>query len=283
MSKLIENIKNEVRSVNWANKKGAEFQYDLQKNQYRLIEITPDLKTFMVGRFHRNDNNCPVIAKGFIAYLIRNWGKKEVEIYSSYYASCFANFERNESIKPGSFQRDLAKEFYPVHVAQEKEALAFSNQLKPYINKPEIILINQYVKSYFDYINQVNTPIVTSDKTPTNLTENQLSVRDWCIIFYYLDEAGEKKGKKITRIQRFIEEHNVKNPLSKLTTKSHFKKEYYEIENRINIKNDRNPLPPERIEKILPYLKNNKRAMQSAENDIDYLLNEIEKNKDNDY
>lgn len=41
MTELIKKIKNEVKSNGWANKKGAEFHYDIQKYQYRLIGITP--------------------------------------------------------------------------------------------------------------------------------------------------------------------------------------------------------------------------------------------------
>ena len=84
-------------------------------------------------------------------------------------------------------------------------------------------------------------------------------------------------------MEKFIKDNNIVNPLGKLTDKMYFKKEYHEILNRINGKNNKNPLPPARIENILSYLKNNKEAMQNAHNDISYLTNEIEENKKKHY
>jgi hypothetical protein len=268
MHRLIENIKRETISNRWANKKGAQFEYEIEKNHYRLIEITPDLKSYIVGRTKRNDCNCPIIAKGIIAYLIRNWGKKEVDIYKSYYTLCFANFERIESKKPGSFIRNLGAEFYPLHISQEKEFATFSELIHPYLSKEEIELINQYVKAYFKCIERTYAPNET--------TEPVLSVPDWCIVFYYIDEAGEKIGNKKDRMEMFIENNNVVNPSGILTTKDSFKKEYHKIENRINGKHNTKPLPPERVENILPFLKNNKKALQTANNDIEHLSDQVE-------
>lgn len=285
MYRLIENIKIESRSESWANKRVAEFHYDVDKNHYRLIELTPDFQ-FIIGLTERNDSNCPVVAKGFIAYLIRNWGKKEVDIYNSYYSSCFANFERIESKKPGSYSRNLNSEFYPLHVSHEEECVKFSKQIKPFLSEAEIKLINQYVKAYFEYIEQIYSPKDKIEKKTTAQTGKELSVPDWCIIFYYIDEAGNQEGAKIDRIIDFITENNIRNSNGKLTTKGSFKKQYYEIYHRINgtenSKGDKlPPLPPERIKNILHFLKKNKKALQTAENDIVHLFNEIEENKKN--
>jgi len=248
------------------------------------LNLLPIWKLILLVFFHRNDTNCPVVLKGFVAYLIRNWGKREVEIYNSYYTLSFATFERSETKKPGSFERNLNPEFYPLHLAQENESINFSKQIKPYLSKPEIQQINQYIKAYFKYIEQVYSPKAIKDASSTKqIKENNLSVSDWCIIFYYMDEAGIKAGNKIDRIKKFIVDNSVVNPSGTLTTKSNFKKEYHEIENRINSKNDKKPLPPERIENILNYLKNNKKALKAAKSDIEHLTNEIEENKRNTY
>ncbi|KJF41656.1 hypothetical protein [Draconibacterium sediminis] len=117
---------------------------------------------------------------------------------------------------------------------------------------------------------------------PVN-NEYQLSVSDWSIVFYYLDEAGTKQGHKIKRLEKFIEDNNVVNPSGELTTPSSLRKEYYEIENRINGKNDKKPLPPERIENILPFLKKSKKALQTAKNDIKLITDTKEENEKNYY
>lgn len=121
-----------------------------------------------------------------------------------------------------------------------------------------------------------DTPISQTDKILPGNKTHELSVSDWSIVFYYLDEAGAKEGSKIDRIEKFIKKNNANSPSGTLTTKSNFRKEYYEIENRINGKNNKKPLPCERIENILSYLKNNKEALQAAKNDIDYLAGEAE-------
>lgn len=128
---------------------------------------------------------------------------------------------------------------------------------------------------------------LTTTKQETK-AKQVLSVPDWCIIFYYLDDAGKQQGAKIDRIIRFIKENNIRNSNGELTTKGSFKTQYYEISHRINgTENSKGeklpPMPPERIENILHFLKKNKKALQSAKNDIVYLLDEIEENKKNDY
>ena len=152
MYRLIENIKSETTSNRWANKKGAQFEYNLENIHYRLIELTPDLKSYLVKRTQRNDSNCPVIAKGFIAYLLRNWGKSEQLIFDSYYENCLNRFKQIEARKPGSSMRNLDAEFYAIHISQEKELVKFTEQIHPYLSETEIELIYQYIETYFKYI-----------------------------------------------------------------------------------------------------------------------------------
>ncbi len=116
-----------------------------------------------------------------------------------------------------------------------------------------------------------------------NKSETHLSVPDWTIIFYYIDASKEKqKGTKTKRFENFIKDNRIS------TTQGNFKKEYYKICNRINLnENSRRkklpPLPPERIEKILSYIKNNKKATERAKNDIGYLTNEVSNYKEKAY
>jgi len=110
--------------------------------------------------------------------------------------------------------------------------------------------------------------------------ETGLSVPDWAIIFYCIDETGKKQGTKVKRFELFMFENGISTSLK------NFKKEYHEIVRRINQKKNSKgetlpPLPPERIEKILPYLKNNKKALELANNEMVYLTNEVNEYKDN--
>ena len=282
MNSLMEKIKFEIASASWANKQSTRFEYSIEKNQYRIIEYTPDLKNFRIGLSQRNETNCPVVIKGFVAYLIRNWNENEKQIFENYYKYCLNKYKSEEQKKPGSSMRDLDSEFYPAHLLQENNLITFSKQLKSYISQSEIMLINQYIKAYFNYIKMVYSPKISNKDVPVNNPTKELSVSDWCIIFYYLDESSPKEGYKIKRIEKFIQDYNVQNKNGVLTTKGSFKKEYHEIENRINGKNNSKPLPPERIEKILPYLKKDKKTYNIAKSDIEHLGNMINEERENE-
>ena len=266
-------IKEAVITNKWENGLIAEIRYNSSEIWHQVAGYHYEGDTLYKNHpDHILDTvNFPVITKGFTAFLIQLLGNSEQIIFEKYYEKCLNRFKQIEQRKPGSSMRNLDAEFYPLHITQENEFVKFSEQIHPYLSEAEIVLLNQYTEAYFKYIKQVFAP--------KEITEAVLSVPDWCIIFYYLDEAGLKEGNKIDRIEKFIEINKVTNPSGKLTTKSNFKKEYYEIENRINLKNDKNPLPPERIKNILPYLKNNKKALQNANNDMDYLAKEIAENK----
>lgn len=276
-------IKEEVVTNKWANGSLAQMRYNAKEIWHQVAGYHWEGETLYKNHSDivLDTVNFPVITKGLTAYLIQNLAKPEHLIFDKYYENCLNSFKQVEVRKPGSSMRNLDAEYYPIHIAQEKEFVTFSEKIHPYLSKAEIELIYQYTEAYFKYIEQLYSPKGSTEEGSLEKQEagNELSVPDWCIIFYYIDEAVTKVGNKIDRMKKFIEDNKVVNPSGTLTTKGNFKKEYYEIENRINIKNDKKALPPKRIENILPYLKNNKEAMQNAVSDIDYLTNEIEENK----
>lgn len=163
----------------------------------------------------------------------------------------------------------------------ERRAFKTGNTVK----EAEIII--QWFNDEIELLKYFPEKVLQTDQKSTE-TKQTLSVPDWCIVFYYLDEAGKKQGAKIDRMITFITDNNIRNSNGKLTTKGSFKKQYYEIFHRINGTENTKvkklpPLPPERIKNILHFLKKNKKALQTAKNDIVHLLNEIEENKKNDY
>lgn len=164
----------------------------------------------------------------------------------------------------------------------------YNNTLFIHEKSQDAIKIADKIKKIYsirDEARKLDTIESNSTKTPSHQQQRKkkLSVSDWSIIFYYVDEAGTKEGNKIDRIEKFIEKNNILRPSGTLTTKGFFKKEYHEIENRINGKKDKNPLPPERIKNILHFLKKNKKALEAAKSDIEHLTDEIEENERNTY
>jgi len=270
-------IKEAVITNKWTNGLIAEMKYNSTEIWHQVAGYHYEGDTLYKNHpDHILDTvNFPIVTKGFTAFLIQLLGNSEQIIFDKYYENCLNRYKQIESRKPGSSMRKLDTEFYPIHISQEREFAKFSELIHPYLSNPDIELINQYIEAYFKYIQRIFAP--------KEIAESVLSVSEWSIIFYYLDEAGTLEGNKIDRMEKFIEDNNVFSPTGALTTIGNFKKEYHEIENRINSKNNKKPLPPKRIENILHYLKNNKKALQAAKSDIEHLTNEIEESKKNTY
>lgn len=153
MELRIPNVKVE-KTTYWQNEKCAEFQYNATQVWYQLIELTPDGRSYIIKPSERNKENCPVIALGFVAYLIHNWGKSETEIYKGFYELCLSDFINKEEKLPGAFKRDLKAENYKQHIVEENTRVAFSQKIYPYLTDNDSKLIIQYTKSYFDFIKE---------------------------------------------------------------------------------------------------------------------------------
>jgi len=152
------------------------------------------------------------------------------------------------------------------------------------ISLKEIDLIKDAIyKAFKRCKNDIGNPKYQHKNPKPKLSNGKrLSVSDWAIIFYYLYEAGEKKEAKTKGFKKIIKDNNIE------TTPNSFHNKYYKIVRRINQTENKKgetlpPLPPERIKKILPFLENNIKAKRNAENDIDYLTNEVQEHNDNDY
>jgi hypothetical protein len=262
MTGLIENIQREAISNRWVNNKGAQFEHDNAGNHYRLIELTPDCKTYLVGRTQRNDSNCPVIVKGFIAYLIRNWGKSEKLIFDGYYKNCLNRFKQIESRKPGSSLRNLDNEFYVIHIKQEKENISFSKQINPYLSEPEIELINQYVTAYFIYIEP-------EKKTTSNNKFNGYSSKEWCTIIYFTDFSERNDVDYNTNI---IKSFHAKHKLPFAETS--FLQNFKEVKRHIE-KSEKQAI--KLIEKIIPYFSNKKERQEFIENQLSIIKDDIDR------
>lgn len=98
---------------------------------------------------------------------------------------------------------------------------------------------------------------------PTN--KSPFSVLEWATIFYYADETKLLSESRLlkTRLEQFMSKHQVN------TTFDNFKTKYYEAKKRINEKND---YPINKLELIIPFLKENyKQTVTKVENDIIFL------------
>ena len=100
---------------------------------------------------------------------------------------------------------------------------------------------------------------------PQPIIESPFSVLEWATIFYYADETKLLSESRLlkTRLEQFMSKHQVN------TTPVNFKNSYYEAKRRINEKND---YPINKLELIIPFLKENyKQTVTKVENDIIFL------------
>ncbi|HMQ06048.1 MAG TPA: hypothetical protein PKC30_02050 [Saprospiraceae bacterium] len=113
------------------------------------------------------------------------------------------------------------------------------------------------------FIDEV-TPLVKA-LPPQPIVESSFSVLEWATIFYYADETKLlSEGRLLkTRLEQFMSKHQVN------TTFENFKTKYYEAKKRINKKND---YPINKLELIIPFLKENyKQTVTKVENEIIFL------------
>ena len=113
------------------------------------------------------------------------------------------------------------------------------------------------------FIDEV-TPIVKA-LPPQPIVESPFSVLEWATIFYYADETKLLTESRLikTRLEQFMNKHQIN------TTFDNFKTKYYEAKKRINEKND---YPINKLELIIPFLKENyKQTVTKVENDIIFL------------
>lgn len=127
---------------------------------------------------------------------------------------------------------------------------------------------NDFEKS-IDKITKVLPPQQTETKTDKLKVElgnpKIFTVLEWATIFYYADESKLLTESRFikTRLEQFMSKHQIN------TTFDNFKTKYYEAKKRINEKND---YPINKLELIIPFLKENyKQTVTKVENEIFFL------------
>lgn len=148
---LIDFIRTKVTTPRWYNGKTGNFEYDSVNYCYRFVETTQDMNCYLYAERERNDENTPIVIKGLIAFLIACWGQSEVAIYNTYNQRQKEQFLDVESKKPGSFKRDLDKEFAQLLFSIEQRNIEEFVYNFDYVSEEEKSLITEYTNNYLEY------------------------------------------------------------------------------------------------------------------------------------
>jgi predicted nucleotide-binding protein len=104
--------------------------------------------------YKQNARRLPVLASGFVGWLIKHWGTDTQAIYSGYLQVRLDQYKTEHKNDADVFKRDLEREFYDQYRTQEEQWVKQSEAIFEFISKPEENQIKEYVKYYFDYVSQ---------------------------------------------------------------------------------------------------------------------------------
>jgi hypothetical protein len=149
----------------WANGQPGEFHY-FTDYTLRFRELTDE----RLERYVEGDNwaeHALIVAQGFVAYLIvstqNSSNYKTSDIYANYYQYLCNAYKEIEGKKPDAFNRNLDKEFYEKHIADEHEKVRLSQGIFDFLTSEDKDNINKHVDCYFEYIKRFAAKWVTNE------------------------------------------------------------------------------------------------------------------------
>ena len=169
----------------WKNGKIGEFEESNLELKWIELTLREGIYEYRYPNAERYQK-APVVAKGFIVYLLKviepNPNVKSAKLYDSYYNFRFKQFQVTEECKPDAFSRDLASEFHNKHIEEEQKHAAYSKRLFDYLKEDDQTFIRGYSENYFAYIKKYG---VNTQEVPQCLQTEEAK-----IIFKKAIEAG---------------------------------------------------------------------------------------------
>lgn len=142
--------RNSVSDI-WNNNLTGYFIYDSTKIYWHFIETTSDGNCLIEPENVQLNKN--PLCVGFMAYLIYNLGKMQTdEIYKSYIDITKNAYKSGLQYEPFYNSSNAEYEFYELYFLREPIFILTSNRIYSFIQKGSVELIQQYIKSYEEYI-----------------------------------------------------------------------------------------------------------------------------------
>jgi hypothetical protein len=169
---LIGYISNGTVTNTWENGKAGQFD-DLDGDcLYRFRETDQELKVYLIGEWSERDKlyALPVLACGFVGWLIKNWGKPPVSIFESYLTIRLNEYKKKHEKDADAWKRNLETEFYSTYDrASEERWVKQSEAIFEYITVEEQEQIKAYAQNYFEYVDS-KMPATVTTATPQQIT-----------------------------------------------------------------------------------------------------------------
>lgn len=136
----------------WANGKSGQFN-DFDNNyQYRFCETDENGYHYLLN--DEEQRKLPVLACGFIAWLIKHWGTDTQTIYSGYLQARLNQYKSSHKNDADVLKRDLDSEFFEQYNSQEEKFVLQSEAIFDFISDDDVKKIKNYIINYFDFISR---------------------------------------------------------------------------------------------------------------------------------
>ena len=152
--RFIKNIKNSTVTggLGWAN--GLFGQFRDFENDYQLRFCETDQNCYHNLLKEEDQIKSPVLACGFVAWLIKHWGTDTLTIYSGYLQTRLNQYKSAHKNDADVLKRDLDSEFFEQYNSLEEKLVLQSEAIFNFISDNETNKIKNYIDNYFDFIHQ---------------------------------------------------------------------------------------------------------------------------------
>lgn len=96
--------------------------------------------------------NCPIVACGFVGYLLKHFNEKNAEdLYQEYYSQLFERYKAEKLKMPKTRKQNIERDFSSNHVLEEERRIEVSKALLDYLPPKDKKLIEDFTDDYMDF------------------------------------------------------------------------------------------------------------------------------------
>ena len=147
----------------WANGKSGQIA-DLSNNyQLRFLETDENGLRFLQNEEEKI--KLPIIACGFVAWLIKHWKEDTKTIFENYLKIRLNQYVDLHKNAPDAHKRDLEKDFFRNYLSQEEKWIKQSEAIFEFITEKEVETLKEYIQNYREYVAQKCNPLYIDEYT----------------------------------------------------------------------------------------------------------------------